>query len=310
MTIRLQGLFLLVWATVGCSGMFGERSSKGGLADALTKAAKRGPTPVVNWPPEVRKKVEDLVESGEVPGFVLTADNTVEKVVPGCFVPGSAYRYRGQSVHHQRINVSRQHSEGIDLPVGMAQLGLEDKGGHQARFELFVAGTYLKSGLPSFSSEAGPECRFVTHFASAVEYGAYEMASNSRRTTGDGVGLGRVSANEANESGSDESERDGDPRKCELAKKSDSKAPDGCDSVVTITITSLRPAAKRKAQPVAPARKVELDYTPAPEETYTEAVQESLPPAEYTPADSPPADGSTDESDDSGSDDSGGDDLQ
>ncbi|HEY5944387.1 MAG TPA: hypothetical protein VIV40_02805, partial [Kofleriaceae bacterium] len=108
----------------------------------------------------------------------------------------------------------------------------------------------------------GPKsCDAATHYVTEVHFGAYKMKASSDadvKAAGDVFGRG---ASGASASSADSQHRSGDPKLCEKSTDRDAAAPDGCNTVVRVTLAPILPPGEKPAE-VTPVR-AEMPRPPA-----------------------------------------------
>jgi len=91
-------------------------------------------------------------------------------------------------------------------------------------------------------------CDKATHFVSEVHFGAYKMEASSSAQMKTAVDIMFVAgAGAGAQSGADAARQGGDPQACKKSNTKDGSPPDGCNTVVRVTLAPILPAKADKA---------------------------------------------------------------
>ena len=214
---------------------------------------RRGEPLVVDWKPEQRGDLEELMHDGIA---VVTYSCEGIKLLKECKLDGS-YGYLGMTRREQLVRLENSDEIRANLPTLGGGLAAKMSGelarGSTLDVAMVMVGKRRTTWKDPTKADLQGSCEGATHFVRSALVGAFVMETGTRakvRAAAEILGAGAEG-----QSSSDKSTRnqEGDPKDCSGASPDATKPPAQCGAAVRLELIAIAPAPKDDAKPAAPA---------------------------------------------------------
>jgi TPR repeat protein len=230
-----------------------------GEPGACHQVERRGEPLVVDWKPEQRGDLEELMHDG-IAVVAYSCDGI--KLLKDCKLEGS-YGYLGMTKREQLVRLENSDEVRANLPTlggGLsAKIGGELARGSTLDVAMVMVGKRRTTWKEPSVDDLKGTCQGATHFVRSALVGAFVMETGTKakvRAAAEILGAGAEA-----QSSSDKSTRnqEGDPKDCSNSSPDATKPPAQCGAAVRLELLAIAPAGKgdakpTEAPPASPAR--------------------------------------------------------
>jgi hypothetical protein len=243
-------------------------SALGEPGGACRQVEKRGEPLVVDWKPEQRGDLEEMMHDGVA---VVSYSCSGIKLLKECKLDGS-YGYLGMTKREQVVRLESSDEIRANLPTmggGLAaKIGGELSRGSTIDVAMVMVGKRRTTWKDPTVDDLKGSCEGATHFVRGALVGAFVMETGTKakvRAAAEILGAGTEAG-----SSSDKSTRnqEGDPKDCAGSSPDSAKPPAQCGAAVRLEMIAIGPSAKGKepTKPAAPPPETMVSKVEAPEQ--------------------------------------------
>lgn len=197
---------------------------------------------VFDWPTSTRGDLEDAMSQGVV---VVNFSCQGAKVLPDCKVEGG-YGYRAVTPKTEQNLI--EGKDNIRASFGGVVAGVSAQMDRESKLDMsyvLVGKSSTPRGRVSTADLQGDDfCKGATHFVKRADVGAWTMVTGKNVKAGVAARIMTQGAETASSSKEVRSKTDGNPKSCNGAKKGDSSAPSGCQSLIRVSLAPIKKSAK------------------------------------------------------------------